>query len=63
MFTSIDKALVALVMGFLFILNSVFGLDFGVDEQTVASIIGFLTPVLVYFIPNKGFRRTSGGLY
>lgn len=53
MFTSIDKALVALVMGVLYILNSVFGINFGIPETTVASIIGALTPILVWAIPNK----------
>ncbi len=53
MFTSVDKALVALIMGVLYILNTFAGIDLGVDAQTVSVIIGALTPVLVYFVPNK----------
>lgn len=53
MFTSIDKALVALVMGALYIANSVFGFDLGFTEQQVAAVIGALTPVLVWLIPNR----------
>lgn len=53
MFTSLDKALIALVMGILSILNLVFGFNLGIDPAVVSSIIAALTPVLVYYIPNK----------
>lgn len=54
MFTSIDKALVALVMGLLFIIQTYTGFDLGwVKQETVATIIGLLTPVLVWAVPNK----------
>lgn len=53
MFSSLDKAIVAMIMGFLYIANSVFGWTFGFTEQQVAAVIGLLTPILVYFIPNK----------
>lgn len=54
MFTSIDKALVAMVMGLLFILNTFFGLNVSwISQETVATIIGLITPVLVWAIPNK----------
>ena len=54
MFTSIDKALVAMVMGILFILNTFFGLNVSwISQETVATIIGLITPVLVWAIPNK----------
>lgn len=56
MFTSMDKALVALVMGVLFIMNSVFGVSLGFTEAQVAGVIGILTPILVWAIPN----RTAG---
>jgi hypothetical protein len=53
MFTSIDKALVALVMAVLSILTF-FGITVPewASEQAVGSVIGALTPVLVYFWPN-----------
>jgi hypothetical protein len=53
MFTSIDKALVATLMAAIFLLNQFGGIDLGVSEETVAAIVGALTPVLVYFIPNR----------
>jgi len=54
MFTSIDKALVAMVMGLLFILNTFFGVNVTwISQETVATIIGLITPVLVWAIPNK----------
>lgn len=53
MFTSMDKALVALIMGALFIMNSVFGVNLGFTEAQVSAVIGVLTPILVYLIPNK----------
>jgi hypothetical protein len=54
MFSSIDKALVAMVMGLLFILQTYVGLNTSwISQETVATIIGLITPVLVWAIPNK----------
>lgn len=54
MFTSIDKALVALVMGLLFIIQQFTGVSLGwISQETVTTVIGLLTPVLVWAIPNK----------
>ena len=54
MFTTIDKALVALVMGLLFIIQQFTGLSLGwITQETVTTVIGLLTPVLVWAIPNK----------
>ena len=54
MFTSIDKALVAMVMGVLFIIQTYFGFNTAwISQDTVATIIGLITPVLVWAIPNK----------
>lgn len=54
MFSSIDKALVALVMGLLFIIQTFTGFSLSwITESQVATIIGLLTPVLVWAIPNK----------
>jgi hypothetical protein len=54
MFTSIDKALVAAVMGILFIIQTFTGFSFAwLTTDTVATVIGLLTPVLVWAIPNK----------
>lgn len=56
MFTTFDKALVAVVMGLLSIGSIVFGWDFGIDEKVVGGIIAALTPILVYLWPNKFSR-------
>lgn len=54
MFTSIDKALVALIMSGIFLLNFFFGLNLGfVTQETVATVVSLLTPILVWAIPNK----------
>jgi hypothetical protein len=55
MYTSLDKALVALVMAVLAILNQAFGIvtPSFLSEGNVTAIIAALTPLLVYLIPNK----------
>jgi len=54
MFTTIDKALTALVMGLLFIIQTYTGVSLGwLTPDTVATIIGLITPVLVWAVPNK----------
>ena len=54
MFTSIDKALVALVMGLLFIVQTYTGFSLSwISPDAVATIVGLVTPVLVWAIPNK----------
>jgi hypothetical protein len=60
MFTTIDKALAAIVMAGLFLLNEFVGIDLGLGEETVAGIIAALTPILVYFIPNKSGPAKRG---
>lgn len=53
MFTSIDKALMAVVMGVLYLLNEFFGLSYGLTEDQVSGILAVVTPVLVWLIPNR----------
>jgi len=54
MITSVDKALVAMVMGLLFIIQSFTGFNLSwISETQITTIIGLLTPVLVWAIPNK----------
>jgi hypothetical protein len=53
MFTSIDKALAALLMGVVAILDQLFGIDIGLGEDTVTAIAAALTPILVWLVPNK----------
>lgn len=54
MFTQLDKAIVAAVMGVLFIIQTYTGFSTSwITAETVATIVGLLTPVLVWAIPNK----------
>ncbi len=54
MFTTIDKALVAAIMGLLFIIQTYTGFDLGwIKPETVSTIIGLLLPVFVWAVPNK----------
>ena len=61
MFTAIDKALVAAIMGILSIVNLLWGVDllgWGVHtEQTIGTIIAVLLPILVWLVPNAGAGR------
>jgi len=53
MFTSIDKALTAMVMAVAYALNFFFGVELGWDEETIGVVIAGLTPILVWLVPNK----------
>lgn len=54
MITSVDKALIAMVMGVLFIIQTFTGFSLPwITQETVTTVIGLLTPVLVWAIPNK----------
>ena len=54
MFTSLDKALVAAIMGILFIVQTYTGLQLPwATPDTIATIIRLVTPVLVWAITNK----------
>lgn len=53
MFTSIDKALVSLVMAVIYLLNEFFGIQLNIPADTVSVIVPVLTPLLVYLVPNK----------
>jgi hypothetical protein len=63
MFTSIDKALVAAIMGGLFFVQTYTGLQLPwATPDTIATIIGLVTPVLVWANPGdhrKPFARYS----
>ena len=51
MYTQLDKAIVAAVLGGVQLLN-VLGVHFGLSEPTLTTIIAALTPVLVWVWPN-----------
>lgn len=51
MYTTLDKAIVAFVMGVIGVIGIVWK-PLGVSPELVASIVGAATPVLVYLWPN-----------
>jgi len=53
MFTSLDKAIAALVMAAVFLINNFTSFHFSLSEDVVNGIAAALTPLLVYFVPNK----------
>ena len=52
---SMNKALIALVLGGIALLNTLFGIDaFGeYTEQIIGAIIAILFPVAVWWVPNE----------
>lgn len=52
MYTQFNKAIVALIMAIIMIVQNRFHISLGIDEATLTSILAVLTPILVYFIPN-----------
>ena len=64
MFTTIDKAIVALVMSLAFLFETFIGETLGIDDETLTMFLAAATPVLVWAWPNKpwsGFSARSGG--
>lgn len=53
MITSYDKAIVALILGGVFLINNLTSFHFAVSPDTANTIAGLLTPILVYLVPNK----------
>ena len=55
MFTSVDKALVAIVMALVFIAQSLFHWQVPgwLSQDNVTQVIAVLTPLLVWWVPNK----------
>jgi hypothetical protein len=55
MFTTADKALVAIVMGIAFLATTIFHIQIPgwLNEANVTQVLAVLTPILVYLIPNK----------
>ena len=51
MYTTLDKAIVALIMGIVGVIGTVWH-PLNIDPSVVASIVGTLTPIIVYFWPN-----------
>jgi uncharacterized membrane protein YdbT with pleckstrin-like domain len=53
MFTSVDKALVALVMAVIYLVNHFTDFHFALTEDQVTVLVGIVTPILVHQVPNK----------
>lgn len=53
MLTSFDKALIAVLPGLLTWLNQKYGLRLDASPETLTVVVGFISSILVYFIPNK----------
>jgi hypothetical protein len=53
MFTSIDKAIVALVMAVIYFLNTYLNTGITISPEAVNALVLAILPFLVYFIPNK----------
>lgn len=53
MITSIDKALVAVVMAVIFFANEYFNAGWVIDQAVVTQLVAVATPILVWAIPNK----------
>lgn len=55
MFTTWDKAIVAIIMGILFLANTWFGFTIPgfLTSDNITQVLAILSPILVYFFPNK----------
>lgn len=53
MVTAFDKACVPLLAAAIAWLNQRFGLHFDVSPETLTGLVGAVSAILVYFIPNK----------
>jgi len=48
-----NKALVAVAMAFLYYLNQNYGVELPVSEDQANLLVGMITALLVYMVPNK----------
>lgn len=53
MYTTVDKAIVAVLGGIIALIDMLFGINIGIGENVVAAIAAVITPLLVYLVPNK----------
>jgi hypothetical protein len=53
MVTSIDKALVMLILSIFWIINLGFGWEWPEAEQIVGYVIAIVAPFLVWLVPNR----------
>ena len=48
-----NKAIVALVMALIGVANTFFNTSIAITPETVNTVVALLTPLLVYWIPNR----------
>ena len=53
MFTSMDKAIAALIMAIIYLLNNYLATSIDVMPETVQNIVVVLSPLIVWLTPNK----------
>ena len=53
MFTSVDKAIAAVIGGLVTVAAMVFNVDIDLSPETIAAMGTVLSTVLVYAVPNK----------
>lgn len=53
MFTTVDKAIVAIIGGLLTVASMVFGMDLNISPEFIGAIGSVVSGVLVYLVPNK----------
>ena len=53
MLTQIDKMLVAVLPGLIAWLNQKYGFKIDANPETLTVVVGFVSSILVYFVPNK----------
>jgi len=54
MISAIDKACVPILVALATWLNQKYGFHLDVDPATLAGVVGAISSIVVYFIPNKG---------
>lgn len=48
-----NKFWVTMVMAFVAWARAAYGIDLGIDETTATALVGAITAILVYIVPNK----------
>lgn len=49
-----NKAIVSLIMSILLLLEVFWGVDHGLNEMVVVTLVAIASPILVWLIPNRG---------
>jgi multisubunit Na+/H+ antiporter MnhF subunit len=53
MFTAYDKAIVPILMGIIACINQRYGFHLNADPAALTAIVGAISTLIVYFVPNK----------